>query len=122
MCKKLFFLLFLPVFAISNAKAQACTGSGSLNITVKICAGTGSPEAAAVSVFPNPAAGSFEVKSDEPILELALIDLCGKTVWSRKGLNTNEIQVQAETFPPGMYTLRWRTDGAQGRRLLRLQH
>ena len=105
---------------LAYAKAQTCVGKGSLDITVQICSGVNSLEGPVLRVFPNPAAGVFEVKCSEPLLEITLFDLCGKRVWTGEAMHATETVIHAAYLPQGLYTLRWRTEKGLGNRLLRL--
>ncbi|MEO0468550.1 MAG: PKD domain-containing protein [Bacteroidota bacterium] len=69
------------------------------------------PSSSALDVFPNPSAGNIQLKRSfftEQKLEIALYDLMGKVVWSKKNIQTSQkdwtytIDVDAK---PGIYLL-----------------
>jgi hypothetical protein len=64
-----------------------------------------------VSVFPNPTAGDFAIKSPKEIKEISILDLSGKEVFHADHIDQLEYQVRFAGNPEGMYILNMTIDG-----------
>lgn len=63
------------------------------------------------NVYPNPAGSDVTVESAEPIQSLVLIDAAGRTVFESQGNNQRGINLNASSFPAGVYLIRLRNAG-----------
>lgn len=76
------------------------------------------PEAG-LKVFPNPAKSHIRVYSDNPVLAISIIDITGKVMLEKQGLNTTEYQIGISGLNEGIYFVRVTT--SQGVKVQRLQ-
>ncbi len=76
------------------------------------------PEAG-LKVYPNPAKTQITVHSDNPVLAISIIDITGKVMLEKQGLNTTEYQMGIIGLNEGIYFVRATT--SQGVKVLRLQ-
>lgn len=106
-------LLFLRVFA-PNLLSQACIGTGTLNVTVQDCTGTGSPQAIDLEIFPNPAQSSFWVKAGEEPVSIELFDGFGLQKLEQTIGSNTRYEVRVENFPRGFYLVYWRSRTQSG--------
>ncbi len=65
--------------------------------------------APSTQVNPNPSTGSFTISNPEPIEQIKLRNLTGKTVYEATP-NARQLRVQLEGIAPGLYVLEMRTN------------
>ncbi|GAA4457790.1 T9SS type A sorting domain-containing protein [Rurimicrobium arvi] len=61
-----------------------------------------------VSVYPNPATGSIQIESDEPLAHLSVYDFCGRAVLEANASHTHE-QISISPLKSGLYLLECNT-------------
>lgn len=66
-----------------------------------------------ISLYPNPANVVFTVSLLSEIQTLELMDITGKTVWAQDALNRDRVEIDASTFPAGIYFIKAQTDTNQ---------
>lgn len=96
---------------LANAKlaAQACIGTGTVNVTVQDCTHTSTPLESALNIYPNPAQASFWVKTGAEPVFIELFDGLGlKRMEQALGGNTS-LEIRTEHLPSGLYWVHWRT-------------
>ena len=64
---------------------------------------------ASYQVFPNPFTNTVQVRSSEPMTELAVFDIVGKKIWQKTSVNNNEITIDLESLNTGVYLLKIKT-------------
>jgi len=67
------------------------------------------------TVYPNPNTGSFNVKSEEAIESIEVIDLTGKVLLTENmnGNQTNNVEIKTDFIPTGLYLVRVRSTSGQ---------
>ena len=63
------------------------------------------PQDFSITVFPNPVSSTLNVIFPTPIEQLYLIDINGEIVF-RETVTTDEIEIEVEAYPSGIYFLR----------------
>ena len=56
-----------------------------------------------LNIYPNPNNGQFIITNSEPINEIFITDLQGKSVYSSKNLNANTLDIKLYNLEKGMY-------------------
>jgi hypothetical protein len=74
---------------------------------------------AGLKVYPNPAKSHIKVHSENPVLAISIIDITGKVMLEKQGLNTTEYQMGISGLDEGIYLVRVTT--SQGVKVQRLQ-
>lgn len=62
-------------------------------------------ESSNVSIYPNPAYNELILAANTPITDIAIADLLGQTLYTRK-YNTNKVQVDVSDLSPGIYLIK----------------
>jgi hypothetical protein len=63
-----------------------------------------------IELFPNPTAGNFSVRTPSVSGEISIYNISGKLVYKTKVQNTNQINVDLENVPNGIYFLNFKSD------------
>ena len=56
-----------------------------------------------LNIYPNPNNGQFIIANSEPINEIFITDLQGKSVYTNKNLNVNSLDIKLHNLEKGMY-------------------
>jgi Secretion system C-terminal sorting domain len=68
------------------------------------------PLAPKVLVNPNPATDEILIRTTDPIHQITLVDMLGKTVYHQSGKDSDQVAVRLPVLPDGGYMLRIETD------------
>ena len=58
-----------------------------------------------VTVYPNPASGSFTVNVNAEVQEMKMTNIVGETVWSQNNTTGNKVVVDTQSLAAGTYYL-----------------
>ena len=93
-------------YTVTVSNESGC--SASQNFTIADVSGTEEYGTASLSVFPNPAENLLTVSADEPVLQLRITDLSGKTIRNAT-VNASQTSVDVSDLAAGTYLLHVQT-------------
>lgn len=96
-------------FANTNLAAQACIGTGTLNVTVQDCTHTSTPLERVLDIYPNPAQASFWVKTGAESVYIEVFDGLGLKRMEQTIEANTSLEIRADNLPRGLYLVHWRS-------------
>ncbi|HET6226794.1 MAG TPA: M4 family metallopeptidase [Bacteroidia bacterium] len=80
---------------------------------IDICTGVDNVDPSSISAYPNPARNFLAINSTENINAVLVVDMLGKVVMSDNASKKNNMQLNVESLPAGIYFVRINTASAQ---------
>jgi hypothetical protein len=86
-----------------NIVYQECYSDTSLPVLVTIPVGTEEAEDPSIRIFPNPASGLLQIRSESVIETITLWSVSGIVQFQRRNINDRKISIPTEHLSEGMY-------------------